>query len=94
MPEKADKSCIVLTVDKGMAMVMMDRKNYINKAKSLLEHLNTYRLIPTDPISKQKAKLNNISKRIKAETGMDEITNKKMYPTGASSPKFYGLPNP
>ena len=31
-------------------------------------------------------------RKIKADTGMQENTFKKMYPTGASPPKFYGLP--
>ena len=31
-------------------------------------------------------------RRIKADTGMQESTYRKMYPTGASVPKFYGLP--
>ena len=31
-------------------------------------------------------------RKIKADTGMQENTYRKMYPTGASSPKFYGLP--
>ena len=32
---KRDKDCIVLTVDKGVAMVIMDRQDYTN-------HLNTF----------------------------------------------------
>ena len=31
-------------------------------------------------------------RKIKADTGMQENTYRKMYPTEASSPKFYGLP--
>ena len=31
-------------------------------------------------------------RKIKADTGMQENTYRKMYPRGASSPKFYGLP--
>ena len=30
--------------------------------------------------------------RIKGEGNMDENTYKRVYPTGASAPKFYGLP--
>ena len=32
---KRDRDCIVLTADKGVAMVIMDRQDYINKAKHL-----------------------------------------------------------
>ena len=34
----------------------------------------------------------NILKRIKSEGGLNEDTYRKLYPTGAVSPKFYGLP--
>ena len=33
---KRDKDCIVLTTDKGVAMVIMDRQDYISKANNLL----------------------------------------------------------
>ena len=39
-----------------------------------------------------KNKLFNLLKRIKAEGGINESLYKKMYPTGAVPPKFYGLP--
>ena len=45
---KKDRDCIVLTADKGVAMVVMDRQDYINKAKHLLNQ-NTYKTITKDP---------------------------------------------
>ena len=48
MELKRDRDCIVLTADRGVAMVIMDRQNYINEANSLLNQ-NTYRSIPRDP---------------------------------------------
>ena len=39
-----------------------------------------------------KNKLVNLLKSIKSEGEMDEALYKKLYPTGAGSPKFYGLP--
>ena len=89
---KTDKECMALTVDKGVALVVMDRQEYIKKAKILLEDINTYKPIPTDPTSKHKNKLVNILKNMNAEFGMNENTYKMMYSTGASAPKFYGLP--
>ena len=83
---------MVLTADKGVALVVIDKSDYIKKAKELLQDTNTYRTIQVDPTSKLKNKLINILRKIKAETGMQENTYRKMYPTGASPPKFYGLP--
>ena len=36
---KRDKDCIVLTADKGVAMVIMDRQDYISKANNLAKTL-------------------------------------------------------
>ena len=88
---KRDRDCIVLTADKGVVMVIMDRQDYINKANQLLNQ-NTYRSIAKDPTSSIKNKLINILKRVKNQTGLDSNTYKSMYPTGCVPPKFYGLP--
>ena len=50
---KRDRDCIVLTTDKGVAMVIMDRQNYINDANHLLNQ-NTYRSITKDPTNSIK----------------------------------------
>ena len=61
----------MLIADKGMALDVMDRNEYIKKAKSLLEDPYTYKPIPADPTNKPKAKLINILKKIKTETRID-----------------------
>ena len=68
-----DRDCIVLTADKGVAMVIMDRQDYISKANSLLNQ-NTYRSIPQDPTNTIKNKLISILKRVKNQTGLDSLT--------------------
>ena len=78
-------------MDKGVSMVVMDWDDYNNKADELLNQ-PTYRPIPNDPTNKLKTKLISLLKQIKAEGGMNETTYKRLYPTGAGSPKFYGLP--
>ena len=40
---------MVLTADKGIAVVIMDRQDYINKANNLLNQ-NAYRSIPRYPL--------------------------------------------
>ena len=70
---KRDRDCIVLTADKGVAMVIMDRQDYINKANQLLNQ-NTYRSIAKDPTNSIQNKLINILKRVKGQTGLDSNT--------------------
>ena len=52
----------MLTADKGVAMVVMDRKEYIDKATNLLSH-PVYKTIERDPINKLKAKLITLLRR-------------------------------
>ena len=86
-----DRDRIVLTADKGVAMVVMDRQDYINKANHLLNQ-NTYKIITKDPTNSIKNKLINILKTIKTKSGLGTSTYKSMYPTGCVPSKFYGLP--
>ena len=52
----------------------------------------TYREIKTDTTNKLKNILVNLLKKIKAEGGINDQLYKKIYPTRAVAPKFYGLP--
>ena len=88
---KRDNNRLILTADKGVALVVMDKEDYVQKAKELLDQ-PTYRTISSDPTTKYKNKLVNLLKAIKAEGGIDETLYKRLYPTGAGSPKFYGPP--
>ena len=46
---ESDKDCIVVTADKGVAVVVMDRNEYIKKMKNLLEDTITYSPLSMDP---------------------------------------------
>ena len=88
---KRDNNRLVLTADKGVALVVMDKEDYVQKARELLDQ-PTYRNISSDPNTKYKNKLVNLLKSIKSEGEINEALYKKLYPTGAGSSKFYGLP--
>ena len=83
---------MVLTADKGVAMVSMDQQDYINKAQTLLQDTNTYKVLPKDPTSYLKNKLITLLKDIKQTGGLFTQKYKQLYPTSAVPPKFYGLP--
>ena len=89
---KTNEDRMILNADKGVALMAMNRKDYTRKARELLEDTKTYRPIHSDPTNKLKTMLLNILKKIKVDTGMEENIYRRMYPTGASSPKFHGLP--
>ena len=46
----------MLTVDKGVAMVIMDKQQYMDKATALLQDTNNYRTILKGPTNKRKNK--------------------------------------
>ena len=54
---KRDRDRLVLTVDKGVAMVIMDRQDYINKSNKLLTQ-PTCRAITRVPTNKIKIIIN------------------------------------
>ena len=88
---KRDESRMILTTDEGVALVVLNTEDYIKKAEDLLNQ-NTYRVLTADPTMRLKNKMINLLKTIKSEGGISEELYKKLYPTGAGSPKFYGLP--
>ena len=55
---------IVLKAEKGVVMVLLDKKDYVDKVEGLLVQL-AYRTINTDSTNKLKAKLILTLKRIK-----------------------------
>ena len=84
-----DKTWVILAADKRVALVVLNKTDYINKAEKLLE-AGTYKKIVTDPTNILKNRLIYLLKKIKAEGAINETLY--MYPTGACAPKFYGLP--
>ena len=88
---RQDQDSIVLTADKGVATVVLDRKEYIEKTEALLVQ-PVYKTINKDPTNKLKARLIQTLRKIKRETNMGEGIYRTMYPTGCTFPKFYGLP--
>ena len=72
-------------------MVVLDRKDFIDKATNLLSQ-PAYRTIDKDPTNKLKAKLITLLKKIKGEIGLENSSYKYMYLVRCISLKFYGLP--
>ena len=89
---KSDRECIILTADKGVALVVMDKKDYTRKIQELLDDTYTYRPLNTEPTMKQKNRLINILRRVNTEAKLEDTIYRRLYPTGACSPKLYGLP--
>ena len=89
---KKDDDIVILPSDKGRVTVVMDKSDYTNKAKTLINVTNTYQPLDTDP---SKTTVNRINKKIKYLKDQDKL-NKRTYdqirPKDATIAKFYGLP--
>ena len=87
-----DNTRVVLTADKGVAMVIMDQQDYTNKAQALLQDTNTYKVLTKDPTSQLKKKLITLLKDIKQTGGLTTQKYKQLYPTSAVPPNFMACP--
>ena len=73
-------------------MIVMDRKDYTYKTKSLLADTTNYKTITKDPTYKVRHKLSQKLRDIKNQGGLSSYNCRKMYLTGAAASKCYGLP--
>ena len=89
---KLDTNRLILTVDKGVALVVLDKEDYTKKVEDLLED-NTYKKIAEDPTPKQKNKLINILRNIKAEGGLKEEVYKDYIQLVLGLQSFMGCQN-
>ena len=65
---KKDNSRMILTVDKGVALVVIDKTEYIKKAEELLNK-PTYERIQEDFTSRHKNRLINLLKKTLSQKG-------------------------
>ena len=94
---KEDNTCVVLTADKGVAMVVMDKSSYIDKCMALLQDTNVYQ--PCRDLTGQiHRQVQATLRKLKGKHGKDhqwvQLQYKQLLPTGNSSApaRFYGLP--
>ena len=87
-----DKTIYVTQPDKEKGVVIMDRNEYINKMKNIINDQNTFKQIPIDPTIKQEDRLNRKLRQLK-ETGFikdDEYNFSRA--SGSQPARIYGLP--
>ena len=89
---KQDNKRVVLTADKGVAMVIMDQQDYNSKAQALLQDTNTYKVLSKDPTPQLKNKLITLLKNIKQSGGLSTQKIQTTIPHKCSPTQIYGLP--
>ena len=80
---------MVLTVDKGVSLVVMNKEDYIKKAEDLLNQ-PTYRSIPSDPTTRYKNKLKPCRKPSRQNVGSIRLSTEGFTPQGKDPPNSMG----
>ena len=75
---KQDKSRVILTADKGVVMVVLDKLHYINKAQDMLSQREHMQTTSSRPYQKHKNKLINTLRATKAQDGLGDNTCKRL----------------
>ena len=96
---REDSSHVVLTADKGVALVVMDKSQYIDKCMALLNDTKVYKTLQGHYQRKLHRDVQESLQRLNREHGSSRLYDwSKMYynkllPTGNSSPapRFYGF---
>ena len=85
-----DNTRVILIADKGVALLVMDKEDYISKAQELLDQ-PAYRTITRDPTNKIKAQLITKLRNIKKDNNkIDEGMYRAMYLTSCVPLSFMG----
>ena len=96
---REDPSCVVPTADKGVALVVMDKSQYIDKCMALLNDTKVYKPCK-DTNKKLQRDVQESLQRLNREHRTSRLYDwsklyyNKLLPMGNSSPapRFYGLP--
>ena len=96
---REDASCVVLTADKGVALVVMDKSQYVDKCMALLDDTKVYKPCK-DTTKKLHRDIQETLRQLNREHGSSRLYwwskhhYNKLLPTDNLSPppRFYGLP--
>ena len=91
---RKDKDCIIVTADKGVALVVMDKTEYITKCEAFLQDNSVYQHLSKDTSQTNHKELIKILQDYRNNNFINETEYTSLRPHGFNSPaaKFYALP--
>ena len=91
---REDKDCIIVTADKGVALVVMDKTEYITKCEALLQDNSVYQNLSKDTSPTICKELIKILQDYKNNNFISETEYTKLRAHDSNSPaaRFHGLP--
>ncbi|XP_072025298.1 uncharacterized protein [Amphiura filiformis] len=85
---KKDENITILPADKGRCTVVLNSKDYDQKAKALLDDAKTYTPLRKDPTSGIKRKLTSKLGELEKNGSIDFKLKHQLYPTSETIPGF------
>ncbi|BHF66782.1 hypothetical protein SprV_0200980400 [Sparganum proliferum] len=89
---KADKDLVIVPADKGRATVELDRKDYLQKAKGLLEDRQFYVPCATNPLKALTREINATLLALENSGAITPTDRRVARPQDTALTRFYGLP--
>ena len=90
---KNNKDIVILPADKGKAVVVIDKVDYVTECEKLLVDKETYTPIgPNNPTKTLKGRLQRKLRSMKKEGHLDHWMYDKIYSTSDATPRFYATP--
>ena len=89
---KKEESIIILPSDKGRASVVMDKEDYENKIKIMLDDEKTYEKLSKDPTKAYKSQLIRTLTRLRNENKINQKDYDHLYPASECVPRMYFMP--
>ncbi|BHF62528.1 hypothetical protein SprV_0200551000 [Sparganum proliferum] len=89
---KADKDLVIVPADKGRSTVVLDRKDYLQKAKGLLEDRQFYVPCATNPAKALTRAINATLLALENSGAITPTDRRTARPQDTALARFYGLP--
>ena len=89
---RRDQSIIITPADKGKALVIMDKEEYVQKMEEKLADVTTYVRIEKDPTLEIKDELAGQLQKLLDSGVIDENLKRDLYPKTTQIPRAYGSP--
>nr|VZI16504.1 unnamed protein product [Spirometra erinaceieuropaei] len=89
---KTDKDPVIVPADKGRATVVLDRTDYLQKAKGLLEDLQFYVPCATNPLKALTREINATLLALENSGAITPTDRRMARPQDTALARFHGLP--
>ena len=87
-----DKEIVILRPDKGISVVVLNRREYEKSIKNLINDKTKFKELSEDVTIKQESKLQPFLGTLKNNKCLDDVEYEKIYPSGSYPAKIYGSP--